>query len=200
MSLFATVGPPWNIALSISTMVLACALVFDANWMAAIIRHGLQSARPPVFKSPIPIEGLWLRVGYLALAVFCIAPMMMQPAMGITRLMTSPLAVMVVTALVACVALIVLAETRRLPRLAGFAAAMVAVLLIAPYALTGTTGWMRYLVVVGMLTAILSLLFLSVLVGKWLFAYRPRSRGGAWLRLILDGILAVAVMAMTFWP
>ena len=38
MSLFQWIGLPWNLLLSLATMVLACVLVIDADWMWKLVR------------------------------------------------------------------------------------------------------------------------------------------------------------------
>jgi hypothetical protein len=78
MSLFQFMGLPWNLALSLAAMIGACALAFDANWMAAMVRRGPDAARPPLFQSPIPLPKGWRRVAWLAAFVFILAPLAMM--------------------------------------------------------------------------------------------------------------------------
>ena len=83
MSLFQTVGLPWNLALALAAVVGACALILDANWMAAMVRGGPQAARPPLFRSPLPLPQGWRRMAWLAGFVFGLAPLMMMGVTGV---------------------------------------------------------------------------------------------------------------------
>ncbi|MEG3148415.1 hypothetical protein U1769_00860 [Sphingomonas sp. ZT3P38] len=199
-TLFAMSGPLWTIAKTLTATIVACVLVLDANWMAAILRSGIAAAPPPLFRAPIRIEGGWRRALYLALAVLIIVPMFMLPFMGIQRLLPSSTTGIILAALAVSIALIFLAEATGRLLMGRGAAAMTAFLLIAPYLVSGPVGWIRYSVVVATMLAIVLLLFVVAAIHKAFLLYRPRSRFGAGLRLIVDAALGVTVIVATFWP
>ena len=199
-TLFVTSGPLWTIAKTLTATIVACVLVLDANWMAAILRTGLASAPPPLFKAPIRIEGGWRRALYLALAVLIIVPMFMLPFMGIQRMLPSSTTGIILAALAVSIALIFLADATGRLLMGRVAAAMTAFLLISPYLVAGPVGWIRYSVVVATMVAIVVLLFVVAAIHKAFLLYRPRSRFGAGLRLIVDAALGIAVIVAAFWP
>jgi hypothetical protein len=199
-SLFDLLLPPWNLVLSAVAIIVAGGLILDADWMRALVRDGLRSAPPPLFRAPIRIEGRRRQAGYLALAIFGIAPLIMQPVMGVLRLLVWPLNVGILFGLVISVILTLVAEARGWALVGTLGAITTTALMGAPYALAGPVGWTRYAVVASMMAAIVLLLFLAAQLRSSALAYRPRSRAGAWTRLFLDGTLALGVMAVTFWP
>ena len=199
-TLFVMSGPLYTIAITLTATIVACVLVLDANWMAAILRTGLASAPPPLFKAPIQIEGSWRRALYLALAVLIIVPMLMLPFMGIQRILPSSATGIILAALAVSIALIFLADATGRLLMGRVAAAMTAFLLISPYLVAGPVGWMRYLVVVATMVAIIILLFVVAAIHKAFLRYQPRSRAWAGLRLIVDAALGIAVTVAAFWP
>jgi hypothetical protein len=198
VSLLILPGPVQTIALAVLGMVVACVLIIDANWMAALLRNGLESAPPPLFKAPIRIEGRWRRIGYLAIAVLVIGPMFMLPTTGMMP--NSSATVIIMVALGIATALTLAAEATGHSVVGSVSATMIVVLLIAPYLVAGPIGWTRYLFIVGTEIAILSLLFTVAWIHKLLFGYRPRSRLGAGARLMVDGGLALAAAIAACWP
>lgn len=199
-TLFVMSGPLYTIAITLTATIVACVLVLDANWMAAMLRTGIASAPPPLFKAPIRIEGGWRRALYLALAVLIIVPMFMLPVMGIQRLLPSSTTGIILAALAVSIALIFLADATGRLLMGRVAAAMTAFLLISPYLAAGPIGWIRYLVVVATMLAIVILLFVVAAIHRVFLRYRPRSRFGAGLRLIVDAALGIAVTVAGFWP
>ena len=199
-TLFVMSGPLYTIAITLTATIVACVLVLDANWMAAILRTGLASAPPPLFKAPIRIEGSWRRALYLALAVLIIVPMLMLPFMGIQRILPSSATGIILAALAVSIALIFLADATGRLLMGRVAAAMTAFLLISPYLAAGPIGWIRYLVVVATMLAIVILLFVVAAIHRVFLRYRPRSRPGAGLRLIVDAAVGIAVIVAAFWP
>lgn len=191
--------PLSSLVLGLLATIIACVLVLDANWMVAILRNGPRTARPPIFKAPIRIEGGWRRTGYLALGILVIVPLFMLPFMGVWPLLTSSIAGGILAGLVAVVALAIVAKITGRPLMEGVTATAISILLVAPYLMAGPVGWTRYLIVIGMMSAITALLFVVALIHKGVFGYRPVSRLGAGLRLVGDGSLAAAVMIAGFW-
>lgn len=200
MSPFAFLPPPWNIALSVAAMLVSCALVMDADWMAALVRGKDRAEPPALFRSPIAIPRGWLRVGYLTLLILAVAPLMMGGVTGIRGMMSGTATIAIVVAVIATMVFTWWADSRGWTIWSAIGGVAVMALLIAPYAIVGPMGWMRYGIVAGMMAAILLLLFLATQVHRVLLGYRPRTRTGAAIRAVLDGVLAIVVMVGTFWP
>jgi len=189
----------WAIALPLAAVICASTLILDANWMAVIVRKGPQAAPPPLFRSPINLAGRWRRTAMLMLFILCLAPMMMEGPMGVWRALPPLPMTMILAALVASVALIFVSQVKGWRFASNLAALTAVVLLVVPYALTGAVGQARYLIVDGILLVILLCLFLSATLHKAMLGYQPRSRGWAWVRLIVDIGSAAAVLIGAFW-
>jgi hypothetical protein len=200
MSLFQTVGLPWNLALALAAVVGACALILDANWMAAMVRGGPQAARPPLFRSPLPLPRGWRRMAWLAGFVFGLAPLMMLGVTGVRYMSGPSVQVGLLIALVVTLVVLIWSSASGRTRTANVAGVVMAGLILSPYALAGPRGWRLYAVVTGLSILIIGLLFLSVMVHRFLFAWRPGTRVGASVRLVLDAAGALALMAAVFWP
>lgn len=188
----------WHAFGPIVMMTSASILVLDANWMVACLRRGAQ-APPPVFKAPIAIEGKWRKVAYLLLAIFCIAPMMLVNVTGVWRLLGWFTTVTMVAGMIVTLTILFIAERRRwhvVGNIAGLAAVIVP---IVPYALTGSTGRLHYLVIVGLLIFILLLMCLAVNIHRALLGHRPRSKLMIWLRLLTTGTAAAVLATIPIW-
>lgn len=200
MSLFSLTPAPWNIALSVVTMIVASALAIDACWMGALVRGKDQPVPPPLFRTPLPIRTARGWAGLIAAFVLGIAPLVMQGVTGVRRMVDPTVQTALLVGVAACAAALLLTAKRRTPWLTGLAGGGAACLILAPYALAGPTGWSRYAMVVGLTGAIVLLLFLTFQAHRLLALYRPRTRWGAGIRLLADAGLAVGAMTATFWP
>ena len=196
-----SLSPLWHIALTIVAVIAACVFLFDSSWMSALVRGKSQPAPPPLFfaRSPIRVEGPWRRAAYLAATILGVVPIVMAPVMGIPHFLPALMRNAGLVALVAAILLAFWAQMQGWRGVGTAAGIAIMALLLAPYALAGPTGWIRYGFVVGIVVAILAPLAAALLIRKWLFGYRPRSRAGAAVRLSADIVLAAAAVTGIAW-
>ncbi|QNQ07710.1 hypothetical protein [Sphingomonas alpina] len=202
MSLFSSLPPPWNLVLSIAAMTISCALVLDAGWMHDLVRGRDRPVRPAQFglvASKFTEMSAARRAAYLAIVVFGVAPMMMIGPMGVRSAVSGTALLLLVAGVGAGVLLLFWAERRGHARVATLLASLLLAAVLVPYILAGSSGLRRYLIVVGLLLAILGLLYLSMRLHDLILGYRPRTRIGAMVRLVADYLGALAVMVGTFW-
>jgi len=184
----------WRAGGPIATMTAITILVLDAVWMTTCLRDGPSAARPVL---NIPIEGKWRKFGLIILVGFLV-PVMLSGA-GVWHLLDPGIAIMLVAGLVAATAVATIAGWKRWHRVGNVAGLVILVLLIAPFALSGSIGHLRYLVFAGLFFVIGLLLFLADAIHRVILGYRPKSRRGVWLRLISSSASALALLAWTAW-
>lgn len=194
------ISPAWTVALVLGSTIVIVSLVLDANWMWAMVRSGTDIPPRPLFKSQVPLPSGWRHFLWIGGFVFGLVPFMMQGVMEIGRHLPPSVRLAQMIVLGPASILSIFAEHRKWKQVSNIAAIGVVLALICPYAFAGLFGLRAYAVVTGLLIAIMGILYLAFTIHRVVFGWRPRTRGVAGLRLMVDSAASLALLAAIYWP
>ena len=200
MSLFQWIGLPWNLLLSLATMVLACVLVIDADWMWKLVRGKDLLAQPPLFGGIIAAKELRPKAKYVALFGLVLVPLLMVGAVPLPARDSGHNILWTVASLLVLVPPLLWAEVHGWKWISNSLALLVCGSLLLPYAMSGWVGVQRYLIIQALFWPIAAILYLAVLLHHRVLGRAPQTRAGQVIRLAVGVIGAIGIMAATFWP